>query len=106
MVKPFRALDSHVQPQAPTPGEGAPGPILVRIRPASTWHADDAKMCGGRAGRGPSTEPKAISEGSNRLSWSRLVLRSKSDWAPTDGGRDMACSRYIHTYIHKSITYD
>ena len=103
MVKPFTALDSYIQPQAPTPGEGAPGPILFRIRPASTRHTD-AEMCG-RARKGPTTEPKAMTEGSNRLSWSRLVLRKKSDWAPIDGGRDVACGRYIHTYMHNSITY-
>jgi hypothetical protein len=30
--------------------------------------------------------PKATSKGSNRLSWSRLVPRRKSDWATVDGG--------------------
>ena len=103
MVKPFRALDSYIHPLAPMPGEGAPGPILLRLGPALTRHSDTGMW--GRAWRGPTTEPKATSEGSNQLSWLRLVQRRKSDWAPIDGGRDVACSRYIHIYTHNSITY-
>ena len=40
MVKPFRALDSYIQPQALTPREGAPGAILPRLGPASARHSD------------------------------------------------------------------
>ena len=40
MAKPFVALDSYIQPQAPTPRECAPGPILLRLGPALTRHSD------------------------------------------------------------------
>ena len=40
MAKPFIALDSYIQPQASTPREGAPGPILLRLGPALTRHSD------------------------------------------------------------------
>ena len=93
VVKPFRTLDSYIHPLAPMPGEGAPGPILLRLGPALTRHSDTEMW--GRAWKGPTTEPKATTEGPNQLSWPRLVQRRKSDWAPIDGGRDVACSRYI-----------
>ena len=41
MVKPFRALDFYIQPQDPTPREGAPAPILLLlISPVSIRHSD------------------------------------------------------------------
>ena len=40
MVKPFRALDFYIQPQDPTPREGAPAPILLLLSPVSIRHSD------------------------------------------------------------------
>ena len=43
--------------------------------------------------------------GSNSPSWARCTCRKKTEAAPIDGGRYMACDRYTYKYIHNGSQY-
>ena len=105
MVKPFRALDSYIQPQAPTPREGAPGPILPRLGPASTRHSD-AKCEIEQGEDPPQCQKRQLRAQTNSPGHGCCIGRSPTGLRSMAGEMWPAAGTYIHIIciIHNSIT--
>ena len=100
---PLRPLGTWLPGPTPTAADGATGPILPRkgqVAPLRT-----GLDCRATAGRGGTTRLQGTHRGSNSLSWTSFACRKKTEATPIDGGRDMACDRYTHRYIHYGSKY-
>ena len=104
MDKPFRALDSYIQPQAPTPREGAPGPILLRLGPASPRHSD-AKCEIEQGEHPPQCQKPQVRAQTNSPEHGRCIGGSPTGLRSMAGEMWPATGTYILTYLHTQFNY-